>query len=83
MAKWERAGEFEQYEEAPGEIERWKAENEKLRAKCCALGDANAGLEKESVYLREKYSSLVDWIEAFLGLGVQGLKTIAGRKVEK
>jgi hypothetical protein len=83
MAKWERAGEFEQYEEAPGEIERWKAENEKLRAKCLALGDANAGMEKERIYLNEKYKRLVDWVIAFLGLGVQGIKGITGREVDK
>lgn len=80
---WFRVGEFEKHEEVPGETEALRVDNERLRDKCRALADANAGMEKERIYLNEKYKRLVDWIIAFLGMGVQGIKGITGREVDK
>lgn len=80
---WQRTGEFEQYEEAPSEIEALKVHNERLRDKCRCLAENNEELSKTVEYQKKRYSNLVDWIIAFLGLGAQGIKSITGREVDK
>ena len=77
---WQRTGEFEQYEEAPGEIDALKVLNESLRDKYRRLAEIHEGQQKEIINLGRRYHRLVDWIAALLALGTSGLENITGGK---
>lgn len=80
MAKWERAGEFEQYEEAPGEIAALKSKLETVGREMERYAHACQRFKEENDQLRRRFDGLKEWIAALLALGTSGLENITGGK---
>jgi hypothetical protein len=73
-------GEFEQWEEAPGETEALKSKLETVGREMERYARACQCFKEENAQLRRRFDGLKEWISALLALGTSGLENITGGK---